>query len=101
MFRGALVGAPKCRQVFRDIAYDQWASQRIDMAATVTIETENGSSTYTGHIVCRGPGTMEMLLTQPFGLAGRTVQFPVRSVVEERPEPDPSPDEEPHGSTGG
>ncbi|MGA7271663.1 MAG: hypothetical protein WB239_11370 [Acidimicrobiia bacterium] len=58
------------------------------MAVTVTIETEKGPTTYTGHIVCRGPGTMEMLLTEPFALAGRTVQFPAGAVVEERSQPD-------------
>ncbi len=61
------------------------------MAVTVTIETEDGPNTYTGHIVCRGPGTMEMLLTEPFGMAGRTVQFPAGAVVDEHSEPDLSP----------
>jgi hypothetical protein len=65
------------------------------MAVTVTIENEDGPSTYTGHIVCRGPATMEMLLTEPFGLAGRTVQFPARDVVDERSKPDLAPDAEP------
>lgn len=81
------------------------------MTVTVTIETENGPSglsldpggrratrTYTGHVVCRGPSTMEMLLTEPFGLAGRIVQFPIHSVVEERLEPDLSPKKEIHRS---
>lgn len=75
------------------------------MAVSITIETENGSdgratTTYTGHIVCRGPGTMEMLLTEPFGLAGRTVQFPAGAVVEERTKPDLSPDGGPAPSAG-
>ena len=52
------------------------------MAVTVTVQTDTGASTYIGNIVCRGPETMEMLLTEPFGVAGRTVQFPVSSVIE-------------------
>lgn len=53
------------------------------MIVTVTIETDSGSRAYTGHIVCRGPGTMDMLLTEPFTMAGRTVQFPLSQVVSE------------------
>jgi hypothetical protein len=53
------------------------------MIVTVTIETDTGHRAYTGHIVCRGPSTMEMLLTDPFPMAGRTVQFPLKSVVSE------------------
>jgi hypothetical protein len=53
------------------------------MIVTVTITIDGEPRTYTGHIVCRGPGTMDMLLTEPFSVAGRTVQFPVTSVVSE------------------
>lgn len=53
------------------------------MIVTVTIDTDSGSRSYTGHIVCRGPSTMEMLLTEPFSMAGRTVQFPLATVVSE------------------
>lgn len=53
------------------------------MIATVTVATETGSRSYTGHIVCRGPGTMDMLLTEPFSVAGRSVQFPLADVVTE------------------
>ncbi|MGH8912657.1 MAG: hypothetical protein ACRDVD_09100 [Acidimicrobiia bacterium] len=53
------------------------------MIVTVTIETDSGSQSYTGHVVCRGPSTMEMLLTEPFSMAGRTVQFPRSTVVTE------------------
>ena len=53
------------------------------MIVTVTIETDSGSQSYTGHVVCRGPSTMEMLLTEPFSMAGRTVQFPLSTVVTE------------------
>lgn len=57
------------------------------MIVTVTIATENGSRSYTGHIVCRGPGTMDMLLTEPFGMAGRSVQFPLADVISEERRP--------------
>lgn len=53
------------------------------MIVTVTIDTDTGSHSYTGHIVCRGPATMDMLLTEPFALAGRTVQFPLSDIVSE------------------
>lgn len=55
------------------------------MIVTVTIRTENGPRSYTGHIVCRGPGTMDMLITEPFSLAGRNVQFPLSAIVSEDP----------------
>lgn len=64
------------------------------MIVTVTIETETGSRSYTGHIVCRGPGTMEMLLTEPFSMAGRCVQFPLEQVRSEEPR-------SPHGTRAG
>lgn len=51
------------------------------MTYIVTIETDSGLRTYTGHVVCRGPSTMEMLLTDPFPVAGRTVQFPLTAIV--------------------
>lgn len=54
-----------------------------EMIVTVTIETDSGSQSYTGHVVCRGPSTMEMLLTEPFSMAGRTVEFPVSTVLNE------------------
>lgn len=55
------------------------------MIVTVTIQTESGYRSYTGHIVSRGPGTMDMLLTEPFGMAGRCVQFPLAQVLSEQP----------------
>ncbi|HLT96221.1 MAG TPA: hypothetical protein VK070_05470 [Acidimicrobiia bacterium] len=55
------------------------------MIVTITLQTETGIRTYTGHIVSRGPSTMEMLLTEPFALAGRCVQFPLSEVVSEEP----------------
>lgn len=53
------------------------------MIVTVIIETDTGSRSYTGHIVCRGPGTMDMLLTEPYAVAGRTVQFPLSRILSE------------------
>lgn len=55
------------------------------MIVTVTIETDTGSRSYTGHVVCRGPSTMEMLLTEPFPMAGRCVSFPLSQVRGEQP----------------
>lgn len=58
------------------------------MIVTVTIQTENGPRVYTGHIVTRGPSTMEMLLTEPYPVAGRCVQFPTTAILtEERRSP--------------
>lgn len=52
----------------------------------VTFITSNGEGfhTYTGHVICRGPTTIVVLLTEPFSLAGRSVQFPMSEVVEEK-----------------
>jgi hypothetical protein len=55
-----------------------------EMIVTVTIQTEGGSRSYTGHIVSRGPSTMEMLLTEPFPMAGRCVQFPSSQIMSEQ-----------------
>ena len=54
------------------------------MVVTFITEDREGLHTYTGHVVCRGPSTIVVLLTEPFGLAGRSVQFPISDVVEER-----------------
>ena len=54
------------------------------MTVTVRIQTDTGERSYTGHVVCRGPSTMEMLLTEPFSMAGRTVQFPLTDIVSEQ-----------------
>lgn len=53
------------------------------MTVTVTIATEAGSRSYTGHVVCRGPGTMDMLLTEPFAMAGRSLHFPLAALESE------------------
>lgn len=55
------------------------------MIVTVTIQTEGESRSYTGHIVSRGPSTMEMLLTDPFPMAGQCVQFPTAQILSEQP----------------
>lgn len=54
------------------------------MVVTFITNQSDGFHTYTGHVVSRGPTTIVVLLTEPFGLAGRSVQFPIDSVVEEK-----------------
>lgn len=54
------------------------------MIVTFITEDPEGLHTYTGHVVSRGPSTIVVLLTEPFGLAGRSVQFPIEAVVSEK-----------------
>jgi hypothetical protein len=54
------------------------------MIVTFITQEHDGFHTYTGHVVCRLPSTIVMLLTEPFGLAGRSVQFPMTAVIEEK-----------------
>ncbi len=54
------------------------------MVVTFITQDQEGFHTYTGHVVSRGPSTIVVLLTEPFGLAGRSVQFPISEVVEEK-----------------
>ena len=54
------------------------------MVVTFITEDRDGLHTYTGHVVSRGPSTIVVLLTEPFSLAGRSVQFPITDVVEEK-----------------
>jgi len=54
------------------------------MVVTFITQDLDGFHTYTGHVVCRGPSTIVVLLTEPFSLAGRSVQFPMADVVEEK-----------------
>ena len=54
------------------------------MVVTFIIQDQDGLHTHTGHIVNRGPTTIVLLLTEPFGLAGRSVQFAIADVVEEK-----------------
>lgn len=54
------------------------------MVVTFITEDREGLHTYTGHVICRGPSTIVLLLTEPFSMAGRSVQFPIENVVEEK-----------------
>ncbi len=54
------------------------------MVVTFITEDRDGLHTYTGHVICRGPSTVVLLLTEPFSMAGRSVQFPITDVVEEK-----------------
>jgi hypothetical protein len=54
------------------------------MVVTFITEDGEGFHTYTGHVVSRGPSTIVVLLTEPFAIAGRSVQFPINQVVEEK-----------------
>jgi hypothetical protein len=54
------------------------------MVVTFITQDRDGFHTYTGHVVSRGPSTIVVLLTEPFSLAGRSVQFRIKEVVEEK-----------------
>ena len=54
------------------------------MIVTFITQDLEGFHTYTGHVVCRGPSTIVLMLTEPFSLAGRSVQFPISDVIEEK-----------------
>ncbi len=54
------------------------------MVVTFITQAADGLRTYTGHVVSRGPTTIVMLLTEPFNMAGRSVQFHIDDVVEEK-----------------
>jgi hypothetical protein len=54
------------------------------MVVTFITQDPEGLHSYTGHVVSRGPSTIVVLLTDPFNLAGRSVQFPISQVLEER-----------------
>lgn len=54
------------------------------MVVTFITEDPEGFHTYTGHVVSRGPTTIVVMLTEPFSMAGRSVQFPISAVVEEK-----------------
>lgn len=54
------------------------------MVVTFVTEDPEGLHTYTGHVVSRGPTTIVLLLTEPFNMAGRSVQFQIEDVIEER-----------------
>ncbi len=54
------------------------------MITTFVTQDEDGVHTYTGHVVSRGPSSIVLLLTEPFALAGRSVQFLMAEVLEEK-----------------
>ena len=54
------------------------------MVITFITQDEDGLHTYTGHVISRGPSSIMVLLTEPFALAGRSVSFPISSVIEEK-----------------
>ena len=54
------------------------------MITTFVTQDQDGFHTYTGHVVCRGPSTIVVFLTEPFNIAGRSVQFPIEEVVSEK-----------------
>ncbi len=54
------------------------------MVVTFITEDQDGFHTFTGHVVSRGPTTIVVMLTEPFSVAGRSVQFPITNVIEEK-----------------
>jgi len=54
------------------------------MVVTFITQDQDGFHTYTGHVVSRGPATIVVMLTEPFSMAGRSVQFPMKAVIEEK-----------------
>ena len=54
------------------------------MVVTFITQDQDGFHTYTGHVVSRGPATIVVMLTEPFSMAGRSVQFPMKAVVQEK-----------------
>ena len=54
------------------------------MVVTFITQSQDEVRTYTGHVVSRGPITIVMLLTEPFNMAGRSVQFHIDDVLEEK-----------------
>lgn len=54
------------------------------MVVSFITQDSDGFRTYTGHVVSRGPTTIVVMLTEPFSQAGRSVQFPISAVVEEK-----------------
>jgi hypothetical protein len=56
----------------------------LHMVVTFITQEQDGFHTYTGHVVSRGPSTIVVMLTEPFSMAGRSVQFPMSAIVEEK-----------------
>ena len=63
---------------------DDDESDTLLMVVTFITQDHDGFHTYTGHVVSRGPSTVVVMLTEPFSMAGRSVQFPMTAVVEEK-----------------
>jgi hypothetical protein len=63
---------------------DDVSRRYINMVVTFITQDQDGFHTYTGHVVSRGPSTIVVMLTEPFSMAGRSVQFPMTTVVEEK-----------------
>ena len=64
---------------------DDYVSRRDrNMVVTFITQDQEGIHTYTGHVVSRGPSPIVVMLTEPFSMAGRSVQFPMTTVVEEK-----------------
>ena len=57
---------------------------REEMVVSFITQDQDGSHAFTGHIVSRGPTTIVLLLTEPFSLAGRSVQFRISDIIEEK-----------------
>ncbi len=54
------------------------------MVVNFITQDQDGWHTFTGHVVSRGPTTIVLLLTEPFGLAGRSVQIRISDIIEEK-----------------
>lgn len=54
------------------------------MVVSFITQDQDGSHAFTGHVVSRGPTMIVLLLTEPFGLAGRSVQFRISDIIEEK-----------------
>ena len=64
---------------------DDYVSRRDRyMVVTFITQDQEGIHTYTGHVISRGPSTIVVMLTEPISMAGRSVQFPMTTVVEEK-----------------
>lgn len=68
----------------RRATFCRYQGRRYEWSSLLITENQDGFPTHTGHVASRGPSTMVVLLTEPFGLTGRSVQFPIEEVVEEK-----------------
>ncbi|HSJ28176.1 MAG TPA: hypothetical protein VLB67_08175 [Acidimicrobiia bacterium] len=53
------------------------------MTHTFVVDTEHGQRVYTGHVSSRSPSTITLLLTTPYGVAGRVITISVADVISE------------------